>query len=262
MDKIITNFNYDLKNLFYDDLIKLGDNKSKIKIYRSGVEFKYNRIFIKSPRMRLAFDPNKNKFNNISLSLHPLTDEIKVFFNFIKKIDKLNKENIKERIKGKIKYKSNLIKNKETNFRYIQFNMSNHCKIFNYKGEITDKSNLTTKNDVVVLIELNNIWINNNNKCGTNYDVLQIKYYPPIFDLNKCLFLSDTDEDEDDINMRKRIIRPTILEVENRIIPKIKPKKDLEKANNNKSNNKSVGFRPPSVKDLLNMRNKLNKLNK
>ena len=34
--------------------------------------------------MRLAFDPNKNRFNNITLSLHPLTEEIKNFIILLK----------------------------------------------------------------------------------------------------------------------------------------------------------------------------------
>ena len=82
MEKIITKYDYDLSKFYYDDVIKIGDNKSKIKIYRLGEGFKYNRIFIKLPRMRLAFDPNKDKYNNISVSLHPLTEEIKEFCNF------------------------------------------------------------------------------------------------------------------------------------------------------------------------------------
>ena len=36
--------------------------------------------------MRLAFDPKNNKYNTITLSLHPLTEEIKEFYNFIKEV--------------------------------------------------------------------------------------------------------------------------------------------------------------------------------
>ena len=291
MDKIITNYDYDLKKFYYDDEINIADTKSKIKIFRAGEGFKYNRIFLKTPRMRLAFDPNNNRFNNVTLSLHPLTEEIKTFYNFIKDIDKLNKKKILEIVDNKkIKYKSNIIKKKNTNFRYITFNLSNNCKIFNDKRELATLSDLSIQNDVKLLIELNHIWIKDN-RCGTSWEVYQIKYYPFLIDLDDCFILSDDDEDEVK-NTKKNdfkhlykcincssefytndnskpkpnipISAPTYESTPAPVPTPIQSNNSISKIEINKTTPKpvvNVGFRPPSVKDLLNMKNKLKKPN-
>ena len=282
MDKIITKYNYDLKKLYYDEQINIGDGRSKIKVFRSGEGFKYNRIFIKTPRMRLAFDPNKNRFNNISVSLHPLTEEIKEFYKFIKEIDKLNKKHIDK----KFKYKSNIIKKKDSNFRYIQFNLANSCKIFNDKRELTDISELNIKNDVRLLIELNHIWIKNN-KCGTSWDVCQIRFYPFLINLDDCFISSDEESETESTyknnknNKYKHVYRClnctsefcTEREInntnqnntnQNNINKEIKnniSQKSIKKTDNKLNKKPVVSFRPPSVKDILNMRNKLKKSN-
>ena len=293
MDKIITNYDYDLEKFYYDDEINIADTKSKIKIFRAGEGFKYNRIFLKTPRMRLAFDPNNNRFNNITLSLHPLTEEIRTFYNFIKNIDKLNKKKILEIVDNKkIKYKSNIIKKKNTNFRYITFNLSNNCKIFNDKRELAALSDLSIQNDVKLLIELNHIWIKDN-RCGTSWEVYQIKYYPFLIDLDDCFILSDDDEDEvkntkkndfkhlykcincssefytNDNSRPKSNIPPyeTTPTHQSAHVPASTPiqsSNSISKVEINKTTSKplvNVGFRPPSVKDLLNMKNKLKKPN-
>jgi hypothetical protein len=269
MDKIITKYNYDLKKLYYDEQINIGDGRSKIKVFRSGEGFKYNRIFIKTPRIRLAFDPNKNRFNNITVSLHPLTEEIKEFYKFIKEIDKLNKKHIDK----KFKYKSNIIKKKDSNFRYIQFNLSNSCKIFNNKRELTDISELSIKNDVRLLVELNHIWIKDN-KCGASWDVYQIRFYPFLINLDNCFISSDEESETESTNNNKykHIYKclncSTEKEIHNtnqhNINKEIKTNKSQNsvKKTDTKSNKKPVlSFRPPSVKDILNMRNKLKKSN-
>lgn len=290
MDKIITKYDYDLKKFFYDDEISIADSRSKIKIFRLGEGFKYNRIFLKTPRMRLAFDPKNNKYNTITLSLHPLTEEIKEFYNFIKEVDKLNKKKILEIVdKRKIKYRSNIIKKKQTNYRYIQFNLSNSCTVFNNKRELSSLSDLTIQNDVKLLIELNHIWIKDN-KCGSSWEVYQIKYYPFLINLDDCFILSDDEEDEVKKDSSKKFKYsykcincsseffsndPVNHSLRNHYqvnvpspvrgagagagqgfpVPPPPPK------NNPPVVKKSLGpaFRPPSVKDLLNMRNKLKK---
>lgn len=269
MNKIITKFDYDLKNFYYDDIIKFKENQSKIKVYRTGESFKYNRIIIKTPRMRLAFDPKKNKYNSISLSLHPLTENIKKFYNFIKKIDKLNKQHVRNIFsKNKMIYKSNIIKNKDTNFRYIQFNLSNKCTIFNWKKENCTKSDLLFENDVTFLIELNYIWMNDK-KYGTNWDILQIKMHRPILNLDDCLFISDSDTDDENsevktiykcLNCNRNYDNKPVLEnLYNKPMQKQIPQPPLPPKKSTNTERKIISFRPPSVKDILNMKNKLKK---
>ena len=279
MDKIITKYDYDLNKFFYDDEISIADSRSKIKIFRSGEGFKYNRIFLKTPRMRLAFDPKNNKYNTITLALHPLTEEIKDFYNFIKQVDKLNKKKIMEIVDNKkIKYRSNIIK---TNYRYIQFNLSNSCTVFNNNRELSNLSELTIQNDVKLLIELNHIWIKDN-KCGSSWEVYQIKYYPFLINLEDCFILSDEeDEESKDNSNRKFKYSHKCMNCSSEFFSN-DPINHQYKINNNfnvrssvqssvpslpppppktttKSKNIGPAFRPPTVKDLLNMREKLKK---
>jgi hypothetical protein len=280
MDKIITKYDYDLNKFFYDDEISIADSRSKIKIFRSGEGFKYNRIFLKTPRMRLAFDPKNNKYNTITLALHPLTEEIKDFYNFIKQVDKLNKKKILEIVNNKkIKYRSNIIKKKKTNYRYIQFNLSNSCTIFNNNRELSSLSDMTIQNDVKLLIELNHIWIKDN-KCGSSWEVYQIKYYPFLINLEDCFILSDDEEDEGSNKTNTKNFKYTYkcincsseffsndpinhqYKINNNFTPNISqstPAPLPPPPSKTKTKNIGPAFRPPTVKDLLNMREKLKK---
>ena len=136
-----------------------------------------------------------------------------------------------------------------------------------------------------LLIELNHIWIKDK-KCGASWDVHQIKYYPNLISLDDCFILSD-DESDDECKVKRNgfktvykclscssefhtnstqnfsnsnssYSRPSIsnsmLQAIN--LSKPPPPPPVKKTS---STNQGTSFRPPSVKDLLNMRNKLKK---
>ena len=82
MNQQIIPYKYNVENFYYDELFNINSTKSRMKVYNNE-QNKYDRIIIKSPRCKLVYNPNKYK--TISLLLHPLVDENKAFFNFIKK---------------------------------------------------------------------------------------------------------------------------------------------------------------------------------
>ena len=61
----------------------------------------------------------------------------------------------------------------------MNFNISkysNSIKIFNYENNIIDKTELNIYSNIVILIKLQNIWIDLDNKSfGLNWNIYQIK---------------------------------------------------------------------------------------
>ena len=90
----------------------------------------------------------------------------------------------------------------------MNFNISkysNSFKIFNYENNIIDKTELNIYSNIVILIKLQNIWIDLDNKSfGLNWNIYQIKNYTEI-NLNNCLIF-DSDDDNDNDIIRKEII--------------------------------------------------------
>ena len=77
-----------------------------------------------------------------------------------------------------MKKKTNTVKDQENITKYI-FNISkysNSFKIFDYENNIIDKKQLDIYSSVVLLIKLQNIWIDLENKSfGLNWNIFQIK---------------------------------------------------------------------------------------
>ncbi len=193
MNKNIVLYNDNLKSFYYDDLINLSNGKYRVKVYKEG-KFKYDRIIIKTPRCKLAYDPNKNKYNSLSLLLHPLSNELKEFYKLIKRIDKKNKQNLQ---KENIKYKSCVTKTKYGT-KIAQFNIFENCQIFSKSKKKKKLIDISLDDEVSLFIELNHLWISGK-KAGCNWNIIQIRYYQSSFDINKCMFLSDTEDSDDEI---------------------------------------------------------------
>ena len=203
----------------YNDLNKYSldfkysniSNKSNINCYLSNNNKEYP-ILIKTPKSELQ-STIQSGFLVISFIN---TDNNIIFLNFIKKIEKdanlyiknkLKKKNIKLHSSFIYEKKSNSIKDQENITKYI-FNISkysNSFKIFDYENNIIDKKQLDIYSNVVLLIKLQNIWIDLENKSfGLNWNIFQIKNYSEI-NLSKCL-IYDSDDDTDIDIIRKELI--------------------------------------------------------
>jgi hypothetical protein len=293
MNENIVLYNDNLKSFYYDDLINLGNGKYRVRVYKEG-KFKYDRIIIKTPRCKLAYDPNKNKYNSLSLLLHPLSNELKEFYKLIKRIDKKNKQNLQ---KENIKYKSCVTKTKYGN-KIAQFNMFENCQIFSKSKKKKKLKDISLDDEVSLFIELNHLWISGK-KAGCNWNIIQIRYYQSSFNINKCMFLSDTEDSDDEVivppkkseikyvqkclhcqsvshclgprhDLYNNPINNLNLPIHNHTQPPLLPSmlsiginslKSIKnvKKNNNKPSRPVMKSFFPSVKDILNIKNKLKK---
>lgn len=209
----------------YDDLKKYTldfkhsniSNKFNINCYLSENNNEYP-ILIKTPKSELQ-STIQSGFLVISFIN---TYKNSIFFNFIKKIEKEANLYIKNKLKKKtIKLHSNFIYEKKTNeikeqenvTKYI-FNISkysNSFKIFDYENNVIDKKQLDIYSNVVLLIKLQNIWIDLDNKSfGLNWNIFQIKNYSEI-NLRNCLIFDSDDDNDVDVIRKELIVQKCIF---------------------------------------------------
>ena len=68
--------------------------------------------------------------------------------------------------------------------------------VFDKNKKIISKSGIEMYSDIILLIKLQDIWINTEKRqYGLNWNVFQCRVFPQ-FDYNKC-FIVDSDNDED-----------------------------------------------------------------
>lgn len=207
----------DFKNYTLDFKHSNISNKSNINCYLSENN-KDHPILIKTPKSELQ-STIQSGFIVISFIN---TDKNSIFLNFIKKIEKEANLYIKNKLKKKsIKLHSSFIYEKKTNgikeqenvTKYI-FNISkysNSFKIFDYENNIIDKKQLDIYSNVVLLIKLQNIWVDLDNKLfGLNWNIFQIKNYSEI-NLSNCLIFDSDDDNDTDVIKKEIIVQKCIF---------------------------------------------------
>nr|AEX62629.1 hypothetical protein mv_L424 [Moumouvirus Monve] len=187
------------------------------------IKHKKQKIIVHTPKMIIPFgvkefDNKGKKAYNICLSFSTLTnlyneDEIKKFYYFIKKIDKVNEETISEYIKPwklpkNLKYKKTLQRLSEDFPHYMNITMPYDNDIgflFNTYDEEGKKSSidiLKKRSIVSAVIELTDIKFTDK-IFKSNWTIMQIrkfKPYSPIqeFFMTEC-FICDEDDPEDNV---------------------------------------------------------------
>lgn len=255
---------------------------------------KKQKIIIRTPKMMLPFDikefdNNGNKSYQMCLSFKTLTnlyneDEIKKFFQFIKKIDTVNEETIMEykkdwNLPSKIKYKKTLKKSDDFPY-FMNVNLPFDEKmgfLFNIYDESANKAKidiLEKKSIISCVIELTDLKFTDTN-FRANWNVMQIrkfKPYSPIqeFFMTGC-FICDEDDPEDKAymeiinrykkNMETPINIPRIPQLNANYQSSIPPPPPHIPQSKNISieEDNSTSFRPPTLDELLNTKNKLKK---
>uniref|UniRef100_A0A6G6ABP9 Uncharacterized protein n=1 Tax=Borely moumouvirus TaxID=2712067 RepID=A0A6G6ABP9_9VIRU len=202
---------------------KSEKNSKKTNSDTAPVKHKKQKIIIQTPKMIMPFgvkefDNKGRKSYNICLSFSTLTnlyneDEIKKFYYFIKKIDRVNEETISEYIKPwklpkNLKYKKTLQRLSEDFPHYMNISMPYDNDIgflFNTYDEEGKKSNidiLKKKSIVSAVIELTDIKFTDK-IFRSNWTIMQVrkfKPYSPIqeFFMTEC-FICDEDDPEDNV---------------------------------------------------------------
>lgn len=191
--------------------------------YKKNDVAKKQKIIIQTPKMIVpfgvkTFDNNGKKSHRVSLSFTSLTnlyneDEIKKFYQFIQKIDRINEETILEYRKKwglpkKLSYRKTLQKLSKDYPHHMNLNLPHdekHGFLFNVYDENAKKSTidiLDKKSIVSVIMELTDLRFTDN-EFRSNWTVMQIrkfKPYSPIQDffMTGC-FICDQDDPEDKV---------------------------------------------------------------
>ena len=219
--------------------------------------------YIRTPRLKLYFSLSESKWNSVKLSLHPYLSYIKDFIKIIKALEK----NIQTRINCKAKFQSclNLVKNE---MKTIRLYFSRTCKIDSSLGNLKIED-LKRDSEVRLLIKIPYIWFRDN-KYGIYFCIQRIKYYPspllldinfwddeeePIYPPNKIRWMEKCPECTNNIYS---VGNKTNISSSYSYTPKKIP---IQKVTITPKQPIKTVCRP-SIKDLLNMKNKLRKITK
>tara|TARA_Y100000994_G_C15703523_1_gene446312 strand:- start:8827 stop:9756 length:930 start_codon:yes stop_codon:yes gene_type:complete len=179
----------------------INQNKKRFNIFYKH-KSNYESIIIKSPKVKLIYTPDiESKL--LTLSLEPIIGNNENLYNFISLLDKSIETYIKQNLKKKVKYRSNITDDNKLFIKLPYKNNKPHFEIYNKHNEHKSINNLTVNNYVICLIEAVDCWIDLNKKlAGVNWNLIQLKYYENICK-NICLIDSD---DEDEPVIKKEVI--------------------------------------------------------
>lgn len=253
-------------------------------------------IFLKTPKVPLH---SNLESGYVVIDLNNTTKKVDSFIEFIKKIEIAAGDKIKLKLKKKFKLHSNFVGDK-SNIKYIFKNNDKNMNIFDKNKKIIPKSGVEMYSDIILLIKLQDIWINTEKRqYGLNWNIFQCRVFPQ-FDYNKCIIVdSDNDEDPNEEVKNEIIVQKCVFcnsvctyknSIENMNIGKGKGGKGKGKGSfisNNMNNNTSGGrgmggpgvsiekkpeikkpqnVGPPklsvTVNELVNIKNKLRKMTK
>lgn len=260
---------------YKDEQIFFYKPKNFFKNYKK-IDIKYNKnkkIIIQTPKMKIPFNISEKK---ICIEFNERSE---IFYNFIKYLDNIIKKLIKLKKNlwfNKLKYKSIISKYKNIDFMTINMPIKNNQYLFDIYNDKLHKINIDTlkkNDDIVLIIQLEYLWLNDNN-IGCQWNVLQIKKYETL-NFNKCLIIDETPPiapplinpaNEKYLKMLKMGI--PVLAVKNNMIRDGKDINIINSLPNNKEDfikslNKPIEIKKkkliPSASDLLNMKNILKK---
>ena len=149
-------------------------------------------IFLKTPKVPLH---SNIESGYIVIDLNNTNKKIDLFIDFIKKIEILVSDKIKLKLKKKFKLHSNFVGD-SNNIKYIFKNNDKNMTVFDKNKKIIPKSGVEMYSDIILLIKLQDIWINTDKRqYGLNWNIFQCRVFPQ-FDYNKCIIV-DSDNDED-----------------------------------------------------------------
>lgn len=199
----------------HDKLLNLASDYSfkTLNIYNNGIYY-MQKIWIKTPILKVfrpIYLPNDKCKNAIPLKLllNDMVPETVYLANFIKRVELKVAKIIKVVTNNsKLKNKS-AIENIESfppifsinmPFSKIDTEYEFNFHIYNGSNQRINMDNIKKATSVSLYLELTNVWVNNDNTFGYNWNVMQMKVYPEIL-FNKCLF-DDIDLDVPAINIK------------------------------------------------------------
>lgn len=270
-------FNYDL------DILDIYPYKTN---YKLNCLLNKKSIVIKTPKIQLQSNLNSGY---IVIELNKENKKSENLINFIKKIEIETGDKIKLGLKKKYKLHSNFVNNSS---KYIFKNNDKNLTVFDKNRNIIEASNSEIYSDIILLIKLQDIWINTEKRTyGLNWTIFQCRVFPQ-FDYSQCLLIDSDDDEVENIIKKELIVQKCVFcnsvctynnTIENINIGKGKGK-GKGKGNIIINNNINTGrgplpiikkpeiktnkptnqpaILPPTANELISVRNKLKKMKK
>jgi hypothetical protein len=202
MNELLTDYTSGLPDIVRSDVQNHGPKYKKINVYNRSITTPLQKIWLKTPKMKIfkpTFNPNNDgKSVSLTILLGPNTANIKKFKNFIKKLeqriasllDLTNDQSIRSSIRSVDGFPDNFTVKmpyvKEGNCYEFLFHA------YNDENKRVSVKTLDSGTYVSCYIELTDVWISDV-EFGFNWNVLQMKLYPE-FDFSRCLFVDDETE--------------------------------------------------------------------
>lgn len=273
IDDHLTQICDELTNLIHDDIQPYGVNYKKINVYNNNIKIPLQKIWLLTPKLKMLgkiYLPGKVKTAGaLSLILYELDDQIKQFREFIDKLEFHAGEILAEVLETELSLKSS-IKTSDTFFPSLTLQLPLDKKnIFDIDHESIIHESIDGGSFVTAYIELSDIWLNSS-FYGINLVVLQMKVFPE-FDFTKCIFpngppkmkrniYNDNKENEhsDPMIMTSQLpLKKRGGPVASLYKPPDEKRKIEQKSIEQKSQSNPLLFMPPSIGDLLSVKNRL-----
>lgn len=159
-----TDFNFD--NIIIGRKIE-GADIGKYYIYYYDMEPK--EIYLRLPRIRLIYNMDNYKYNQLKIPLYPNWDKLNNSIEFIKSFEQTIIECFKTK---KINKELCSLISKKNNLNFIKASISE-----NIKSTITD-NNMKINGEIEIILKLSYIWTNET-MIGLSSQLYQIKYHAP-----------------------------------------------------------------------------------
>ena len=167
---------------------------------------KYNKnqdLIIQSPLCYIPKIPNKNSKQILTTLLttdYSYNENTKKFINNLLLINKIIQDSYKNITKLVNQHENNTFHNsininRQANNYYLNLtvqskNQDMYINIYNSYNQSVNEDYIVEQSECYALLHLKNIWINEN-KYGLNWEIVQLKVYPPIYKLEQC-FIYDS----------------------------------------------------------------------
>lgn len=209
-DKILLHMtNYlddDLKNIINDDMQSYGKKYHKINIYNKNIKIPLQKIWLLLPQVKLfkpVFFSNNNYSVPLTVVLGPNVGNIKKFYMFIKKLERIITNIIKDITKNKNLQIKSCIRSAEGFPPIMHLKMpcnkiNDNCyeftfHIYNHINKRISLKNIEQGTYTTAFIELSDVWISES-EYGFNWNILQMKLIPE-FNFTTYLFKENTNNE-------------------------------------------------------------------
>lgn len=202
MERITKLDKFQIDDMYFGDIEYHSKHYQKILAFNSLIDEPFQKIWIKTPRLKMCNEINvqiKNKRSfQIFVAINTADKKERKFMEGMKKLEKNVHEKMKKITKNpKIKYKSVITKKQYPPIikfnAMCEYDKGGDCydfffRVYNENNELSNVDDLFRFDYGKFFVELGEIYINNKiTEYGFNWNILQMKYYPTVY-FSSCQF--------------------------------------------------------------------------